>query len=983
MPRILNVVSDRGRAKGRCRTGTSLFVLGIVALASCLTRATATEVSSNIPSAPNLAKNSGFEEAGQDFAAHWGQVGEDTTVPWRQKLYARPDVGIYAPAVRERGNAHTGAYSIRCAAAVGQFSGVTQRIYLNQDKNRAVQLGVWCKTENVIPSSWCDLSLVNIRYTDDTFHETSWKAPFLSLGDKAHDWEYRFRLFEPAKPIRYVDVRVSLQGHMGEIDYTMPLGSERTGLLWVDDVYMGEVSTPVNDLLARGIEPPIQTVTAFPNDGTSMPATACPAGAVQFTYGTDTLYFSFMGAVPAGGSVELYLATHDELAYDNETVASFFRITAPDEGPVRLERAFERIDRAFAIRDAVFYLNDPRSSRIVRTVESGGNPRLDLSIPYSVLDAAPKPGDVWRFNVVRSSGGTASAFASGPLTRRRFARLAFDRLPALAVTPVRFGTRPAVTLQQNPWVTITDTYWGDNTLDLNLTNRATVDREVIVRLTGTGITKTEGRFSVPAGQTASVQIPYRAAKDGLGVMGLEIEDATGARLTEEHYPFCIPPAIEFRPGRRFLYPAEETLDVQGEVFMRGPDAPASLALILVDLRSGSTVRRLDVPVSGNAFAAHVNVTDLRINEDPIADYALVAQAPGGVEARLLFGRLRKPVFDPLPPIDRVDVDNDGMLLVNGQRFFAIVSSLNVKDLRKGHAESSAMGCNVSKHNFSPPYSDVRDVFDYTWSLNTYEAPCLSGHPVEKAEQGLFPIARQHPAFLVTVAAEVYRAPTPLEHYDRCAAAGQRPVLYEYYNCGCWFDTVMGQRQGGDIAMFPVVVQKAPLTRLVSRNLYRERAAAQRPRCLFISIPIAISRDSSLDLIRCVVYLGVVNGANGMYLYMTDYPGANGEQVAMMRGVVLELRRMSDVFVAPPVAQTMVAYPENAGIEMSEREYKGKRYLIAVNPTRTEKKVRFVSEVLSPGKSVRVRFELPRDLPIRDGAFSDSFSPCSVHVYEIF
>ena len=244
------------------------------------------------------------------------------------------------------------------------------------------------------------------------------------------------------------------------------------------------------------------------------------------------------------------------------------------------------------------------------------------------------------------------------------------------------------------------------------------------------------------------------------------------------------------------------------------------------------------------------------------------------------------------------------------------------------------------------------------------------------------MARSHPAYLLTVAAEVYRSQTPLDHYKRCVAAGARPALYEYYNCGCWFDALLGQEQGGDIAMFPVCVRKAPLVRLVSRKLGLERAAAKSPRGLFLSFPIAISRDTPLDLIRCAVCLGIVNRANGMYLYMTDFPGADGEQIKVMRGLVLELRRLSDLTVTPPTERTIVVHPHGSGIEFLEREHGGKRYLIAVNPTRSEKVVRFGCEHLTPNRTVHVRFELPRDLPIQDNAFSDVFPPCSVHVYEI-
>lgn len=162
----------------------------------------------------------------------------------------------------------------------------------------------------------------------------------------------------------------------------------------------------------------------------------------------------------------------------------------------------------------------------------------------------------------------------------------------------------------------------------------------------------------------------------------------------------------------------------------------------------------------------------------------------------------------------------------------------------------------------------------------------------------------------------------------------------------------------------------------------ERAAAERPRTLFISLPVALSRGMPVDLVRCTIYLAIVNRANGIYLYMTDYNDSDGEQIPMMRGIVLELRRLMPVLLAPPTPQTITVSPVDSGIEFLEREVDGTRYLIAVNPTREEKTVDFESPIFSPDRPVAVRFELPRKIPAFDHAFRDSFAPCSVHIYEI-
>ena len=131
--------------------------------------------------------------------------------------------------------------------------------------------------------------------------------------------------------------------------------------------------------------------------------------------------------------------------------------------------------------------------------------------------------------------------------------------------------------------------------------------------------------------------------------------------------------------------------------------------------------------------------------------------------------------------------------------------------------------------------------------------------------------------------------------------------------------------------------------------------------------------------RCQTYLAIVYGAKGII-----YFGGRPEYIPIweeMGRMGAEFRQLTPVILSPGVAQTVTVTPAAAreAIHMLEKEYEGKRYLIAVNAKKDGCPVTF--SFSSALKSVREVFE-GRDLAAKGTVFEDQFKGYATHVYEV-
>jgi hypothetical protein len=156
--------------------------------------------------------------------------------------------------------------------------------------------------------------------------------------------------------------------------------------------------------------------------------------------------------------------------------------------------------------------------------------------------------------------------------------------------------------------------------------------------------------------------------------------------------------------------------------------------------------------------------------------------------------------------------------------------------------------------------------------------------------------------------------------------------------------------------------------------------------------------------RCMTYLTVANGAQGILFYMYGRPGdsyyirENPDHWDCTRRLAAELDQLSAMLLAK--ASTLRAAAENKYIDVLLKEVEGRLYMIAVNWAAGS----FPLDGHYPGIPLAgARIALPglesaavkvvgqagsgsaaegRELKVADGYLVDSFDPYAVHIYEI-
>lgn len=137
--------------------------------------------------------------------------------------------------------------------------------------------------------------------------------------------------------------------------------------------------------------------------------------------------------------------------------------------------------------------------------------------------------------------------------------------------------------------------------------------------------------------------------------------------------------------------------------------------------------------------------------------------------------------------------------------------------------------------------------------------------------------------------------------------------------------------------------------------------------------------------RAMTYLAINHGAKstGFYAYdvspqwfmKTDSPSL----WAMYKVLNQELEVLKDVIGAPDVTQNIAASASELDIKV--REYNGARYLFAVNTTGHDVTATFSGAGLTGITSAAPVYE-NRSVAVSGGAYTDTFSPYMVHIYQL-
>lgn len=139
-------------------------------------------------------------------------------------------------------------------------------------------------------------------------------------------------------------------------------------------------------------------------------------------------------------------------------------------------------------------------------------------------------------------------------------------------------------------------------------------------------------------------------------------------------------------------------------------------------------------------------------------------------------------------------------------------------------------------------------------------------------------------------------------------------------------------------------------------------------------------------LRCMAYLSVVHGARGILFFSYDYrvgPMAkkNPETWKALKALAREFQALAPVFLAPDQG-TPVTVVGGRGVDTKTFRHDSACYVVAVNPeNQPANQVKFILDAAGAEAKVEVVGE-GRNVPLRNGAWTDDLAPHDVRVYRI-
>lgn len=159
------------------------------------------------------------------------------------------------------------------------------------------------------------------------------------------------------------------------------------------------------------------------------------------------------------------------------------------------------------------------------------------------------------------------------------------------------------------------------------------------------------------------------------------------------------------------------------------------------------------------------------------------------------------------------------------------------------------------------------------------------------------------------------------------------------------------------------VDPYPIPKVSLRMVYDATQAAvkavhgQKP--VWTVVPIYDEKIPTASELRCMAWLGVTGGANGIGFFEWDhrikgktggwYLGDSTALASLLRQVVHELSSMQPLLLSPPSGTQPAIIQKNPAIHILLKEKDGKQYLIAVNDSRKSESITLSHSEFKPGQ----------------------------------
>ncbi len=938
----------------------------------------------------NLAHNPGFERSTETdgLPMDWQQPLEDQWVSWIGNQYRPPQLDLTCAA--------SGRYSLRSTVTYADVSGISQTVHLHQDQARPVFISICSKLENSIgnhpPGYYGSDNLPNltvfIYHTDGTMQEVS---PTLCLGESDHDWDYRRFGFLPQKPVEKMRVQVTL------------VGTEPTTSLWIDDLTVFEIADNPGALCSAAFAEQ-RTITGVWGKADELSDTNSEQ--ILSVNNAECLGFS----IPIQDDAEevfVYLNkdVHTDFVNHKKYLYNVIKIT-PENcqiGTVAEKQGY--------IANGLF--EDAQSADI--TLQRTAKTYL-LSIPFRVLGMDGPSQTPIGFNVEwkKPDGSTSSKFWTGnAINTDQLGFLVSAPEPSVSIRSLRFGDRyDTETDQSQDLITHPPIFAGKNTAELCLRNPGEATN-VEITAGVEGQPQYKGTHHLGANETKTIAIPYDTKPDLETVFTVSLQTGVNDPVCTS-FPLVVPPAIEIVLDQEYHFPEEETGQVT--IYNRYRPVPSQgyAVLEIEDLVEGKTVYESKETIGAPTAAIQFPVESLRINDLPVQDYqARVSYYAdeitllGSRTAR--FGRIKRTERQVLPPIEKLEIDDTGRVIINGDfRFFPIVPSVSRMDWH----DAIDLGANIFRGYFRAAKEDEDGNIDSSledtikaWSLGAYSLTIGPGPTVMDDFKKEGPELLSHPAFFSCYAKQFYywNLTQELTDYrkDVEQVMGEQPIpkltIWGHHDSSFLYDIdspewpiknppvgycyvhIMG-RPGSGWRNSPFLTlteqvldsHKFKLAEVNHYVSYHDDEIVPEHFSTFLSI-----RGDDWWGMRNESYLSVIYGANGLYHYVCVQKGG----LQQLRGWFQELNYMWPIFVADDAPATVQVTPAGSGIETRLKKHEGKYYLLTANASEAPQDAEIKISGLGNFK-VRKLFNLPGAMQTDSSTITDTWKKYDSFVYEI-
>jgi hypothetical protein len=157
------------------------------------------------------------------------------------------------------------------------------------------------------------------------------------------------------------------------------------------------------------------------------------------------------------------------------------------------------------------------------------------------------------------------------------------------------------------------------------------------------------------------------------------------------------------------------------------------------------------------------------------------------------------------------------------------------------------------------------------------------------------------------------------------------------------------------------------------------------------IPQYGSKRPTEQELRCMAYLAIASGAQGLGIYAWDdrngvtkegwRTGDYPEDLAILQTVIGELNQLQNVLIIPNSTRVLSLAPDNPAIHVAMKESGNARYLFVVNDSRAEEKATLSITGIQTADGVDVQ-DASQKLSIRDGKVLLQMQPLEVGIYKL-